>query len=93
VTRVLSTKVVVAVIWAVVALLGVRLLAGGPDLWGAVIFVFVVAFGALSAAIVGKAGSGRVTPATCSACGRLLSESSPYCKHCGARRDPGPDVP
>jgi len=88
----LSTKIVVVIIWAVVALLGLRMLAAGPDLWGAVIFAFVAAFGALSAAIVRKAGSGRVSPATCSVCGRLVSDSSPYCKHCGAGRD-RPNLP
>ena len=58
----------------------------GFDTTGVVILAFVVAFGALSVAVVRTKALNRVVPARCHDCDGLISPSSPYCKHCGATR-------
>ena len=60
--------------------------AAGLDTTGAVILVLIVAVGI--AAVAGTRKVQRVTPGRCEECGGLISPNAPYCKHCGARRDP-----
>lgn len=72
--------VVVAGIAAVVALA----VANGLDTTGTVIALIVVALGALALAAAAKVRAGAVTPGRCDACGGLVANSAPYCKHCGA---------
>ena len=62
-------------------------LAAGLDPTGVVIFAGIVAVG--GAAIASTRKTDRIQPAGCAECGGLISPNAPYCKHCGARREPG----
>ena len=75
-----------AVIAFVVSAMLLMLVAGlrfGFDLVSLVIFVFIVAVGALAVAVARKKEA--VAPAFCRDCHRVISPNAPYCKHCGAR--------
>ncbi len=82
---ILALRIVVAL-----GLLGVAALAAGNglDTTGVVIAAIVAGLGALALGAARKIETGRVTPGRCDACGGLVARSAPYCKHCGARRDP-----
>lgn len=76
--------VVVAGLVAVAALA----LANGLDATGAVIALVVAALGVLALRAAAKVQAGGIAPGRCEACGGLIARSAPYCKHCGARREP-----
>ncbi len=59
-------------------------LAGGFDVAAAIIFMLIVACGALAIAVTARSELGEVGPASCDSCGGLISPNAPYCKHCGA---------
>ena len=68
-----------------VGILGAVLLGFGLgfDSGALLILGFIVLFGALAIAVADKARSGAVQPASCPACGGLISPNAPHCKHCG----------
>lgn len=72
--------IVVAGLAAVVALA----LANGLNATGTVIALVVVALGRLALGAASKVKAGTVSPGRCDACGGLVANSAPYCKHCGA---------
>lgn len=80
---ILALRVVVAAGLAAVAALA---LANGLDTTGTVIALIVVALGALALGAAAKVKAGTVSPGRCDACGGLVANSAPYCKHCGASR-------
>lgn len=82
---ILAFRIVVAA-----GLVGVAALAigNGLDATGVLIGAIVVALGALALGATRKIKAGSVAPGECEACGGLVAHSAPYCKHCGARRDP-----
>ena len=55
----------------------------GFDSGALVILGFIVIFGGLAVAVADKAKAGLVQPASCPACGGLISPNAPHCKHCG----------
>jgi hypothetical protein len=57
----------------------------GFDATSALIFLLIVAVGALGIAVARRSRSGDVAPTRCRHCGGLMSPSAPYCKHCGAQ--------
>lgn len=77
-SRIVTIFVVLSVIEAVVLGIGV-----GFDIAAISILGTMIALGALAIAIARKSESNAIGPATCSACGGLMSPNAPYCKHCG----------
>lgn len=78
---ILALRVVVVAGLAAVAALA---LANGLDATGTVIALVVVALGVLALGAAAKVKAGTVSPGRCDACGGLVANSAPYCKHCGA---------
>lgn len=76
--------VVVAGLIAVAALA----LANGIDATGGLIALFVGLLAVVALRAAAKVKTGSVTPGQCAECGGLVANSAPYCKHCGATRDP-----
>jgi hypothetical protein len=60
--------------------------AWGFDATALVLLLLAVGVALLGMAVARKFATGSVEPAQCSECGRAIARSSPYCKHCGARR-------
>lgn len=77
-SRVVTIFVVVSL--AVAILLGVRV---GLDVAAVAILISLVATGVLAIVVARRSEGDAVGPATCSACGGLMSPNAPYCKHCG----------
>ena len=70
---------------------GIAVIAAGGIKWGfdpttVVLLVLALGVALVGIAVARRFSSGAVEPAQCSDCGRLIAPSSPYCKHCGARR-------
>jgi rRNA maturation endonuclease Nob1 len=82
---ILAFRLVVAL-----GLVGVVALAAGSglDTGGVVIAAIVAALGVLALMAARKIETGRIEPGRCESCGGLVARSAPYCKHCGARREP-----
>lgn len=76
-SRIVSLFVVLSIIEALVLGIGV-----GLDVAAISILATMIALGVLAIAIAKKSETGAVGPATCSACGGLMSPNAPYCKHC-----------
>ena len=76
--------VVVAGLIAVAALA----LANGIDATGGVIALVIGLLAIVALRAAAKVQSGTVSPGRCAKCGGLVAHSAPYCKHCGAPRDP-----
>jgi hypothetical protein len=76
--------VFITVIVAGIALALALGVSRGFDAVGIVIFVLIVAVGALAIAALRRWDTGSVQPATCDSCGGVISPNAPYCKHCGA---------
>jgi hypothetical protein len=74
----------IAVIVAGIALAFALGLSRGFDAYAVVIFVFIVAVGALAIATLNRWSGGSVQPGKCDECGGLISPNAPYCKHCNA---------
>jgi hypothetical protein len=72
--------VVVAGLVAVAALA----LANGLDATGTAIALVALVLGLVAWGAAAKVKAGTVTPGRCDACGGLVANSAPYCKHCGA---------
>jgi hypothetical protein len=80
------TRYVAVVFAAGIALIVAGGIARGFDGVTVTILAAAVATGVLGIAIARMFAAGAAAPAQCSECGRLIAPSSPYCKHCGARR-------
>lgn len=75
-----------AVTGFVIIVLLIALLFGlnyGFDATALILFVALVAVGALAIAVARAKDEGMAAPAQCAACGGLMSPNAPYCKHCG----------
>lgn len=70
--------VVLSLIEAVVLGVGV-----GLDVAALSILATLIALGVLAIVIARKSENDTIGPATCPACGGLMSPNAPYCKHCG----------
>lgn len=77
-SRLVTIFVVLSLIEAVVLGVGV-----GFDAAAVAILITLVATGVLAIVIARKSEGDAVGPATCPACGGLMSPNAPYCKHCG----------
>ena len=77
-SRFVTIFVVLSIVEAIVLGIGV-----GFDVAALAILITLVALGILAVVIARKSEAGGVGPATCSACGGLMSPNAPYCKHCG----------
>jgi hypothetical protein len=77
-TRIVTIFVVVSLIEAIV--LGISV---GLDVAAVVILATLIATGVLAIVVARKSERDPIGPATCSACGGLMSPNAPYCKHCG----------
>lgn len=77
-TRFVTSFVVLSIIGAVALGIGV-----GLDVAALSILATLVALGVLAIVIARKSEIEAIGPATCSACGGLMSPNAPYCKHCG----------
>jgi len=77
------TKVVTA--FVIIVLLSALLFgySYGFDTTAVILFVSLVAVGALAIAVARGRDKGLTAPAQCTACGGLMSPNAPYCKHCG----------
>lgn len=80
---ILGLRIVVVAGLAAVAALA---LANGLDATGTIIAAVVVALGALALGAAAKVKAGTVSPGRCDACGGLVANAAPYCKHCGSPR-------
>ena len=77
-SRFVTIFVVLSIIEAIVLGVGV-----GLDVAALAILATLIAVGVLAVVVARKSEGGAVGPATCSACGGLISPNAPYCKHCG----------
>jgi len=77
VTAVVAVFVSLGVIAAV--LLGIAL---GFDVGAIVILAGIFGFALLAVAVAQRSARRLAEPATCPACGGLISPNAPYCKHC-----------
>jgi hypothetical protein len=78
VSRIVTIFVGLSIIEAIVLGIGV-----GLDIAALSILATMIALGILAIVVARKSETGAVGPATCSACGGLMSPNAPYCKHCG----------
>jgi hypothetical protein len=70
---------------------GLAAMVAGGVAWGfdaAAVSLLLLAAGIalMGIAVARKFASGTIEPAQCTECGEVIAPSSPYCKHCGARR-------
>ena len=77
-SRFVTIFVVLSIIEAIV--LGI---AVGFDVAALSILVTLIAVGVLAVVVARKSETDAIGPATCAACGGLMSPNAPYCKHCG----------
>ena len=77
-SRLVTIFVVLSIIEAVVLGIG-----AGFDVAALAILITLIATGILAIVIARKSEGDAVGPATCPACGGLMSPNAPYCKHCG----------
>ena len=77
-SRFVTIFVVLSIIEAIVLGVGV-----GLDVAALSILATMIALGVLAIVIARKSETDAIGPATCSACGGLMSPNAPYCKHCG----------
>ncbi|MEA2452079.1 MAG: hypothetical protein QOG04_789 [Actinomycetota bacterium] len=77
-SRIVTIFVAISIIEAVALGIGF-----GFDVAALSILATMVALGVLAIVIARKSETDAIGPATCSACGGLMSPNAPYCKHCG----------
>jgi hypothetical protein len=77
----------IAVVVAGIALALIVGVERGFDGTSGVIFLLIVAVGALGIAVARRARSGAVAPVRCRECGGLNSPTASICVHCGEALD------
>ncbi len=77
---------------ATIAIVGIGVLAAvalavtaGIDATTVILLLLIAGVGGLAIAAARRMKAGSVAPGRCSECGGLMSATSPYCSHCGAR--------
>ena len=77
-SRFVTIFVVLSIVVAIALGIG-----AGFDVAALAMLATAIAVGLLAVVVARKSETDAISPATCSACGGLMSPNAPYCKHCG----------